>query len=172
MLFRSVSQSRYYGEKNAWEARRQRRIRLASRPIEGETVDKWEERLRQAARGEPPAPPAWRAFKPSDPRNNVWGNHSPLLTNEREHMREVARLWAQQHGQIFDNFEIYNLRIQKTWSPTNGAHLQSVTWIAEVTNGQNTRTIRALHNPRLNGDKTIIFASGAKNASEIKTTLW
>jgi len=155
-----------------WEARRQRRIRLASRPIEGETVNKWEERIRRASEGLPPQPPGHRVFDPSDPRDNTWGNHSPLLINETAHMRKVAKLWAETVGQIYDNFEIFNLQVQKNWSPSNRAYLMSVTWVADVRNGENTRRIRALYNPRLNGARTIIFASGAKNATEIKTTLW
>lgn len=151
---------------------RERRIRLAAKPIHGETVDKWQARLERAGRGNMPLPPESHVYKASDPRNNVWGNHSALLINEKEHMQEVARLWAQKHGQIFDNFQVTNLQVEKNWSPSNRAYLMSVTWTADVTNGQNTRRIRALYNPRLNGARTIIFASGAKNATEIKTTLW
>jgi len=175
---RLIEQGEHYAAKVAANKRRRREHkRRRARRLADESEDEYQrrhaqEKLERHRLMPYPTSLGSGLYDPSDPRNNTWGNHTPMLMYEKQHMERVAREWLHSKFRVYPNFAVTNLRVMNNTSLTNMGLVESVTWVADVTNGQNTRTIRVLHNPKINGERSVIFVSGAARADEVKQTLW
>ena len=167
----------YAAESAEVKRRRLRHRRLRARrygdETEGEYLDRRRREKMERHRTMPyPSAPDNSVYDPSDPRNNLWGQHSPMLLQEKQHMERIARDWFLERGPIWDDWNITNFSILKNYSTKELDKLESVTWIADVTNAWRTLRLRVLHNPSLNGERSIILISGARRTYESKHRLW
>jgi len=157
--------------------RRLRHKRLRARRYADETEGEYLSRLGQEKlerhRTMPyPDPPHYGLYDPSHPRNNLWGQRTPRLVSETQHFFNLARDWMAELRPIRANFNTELLSVENNYSRTNPTKVDSVTWVGYVRNGYTQYKLRVLHNPVLNGERSIIFLSGDSRTYQSKHALW
>jgi len=174
-----IAKAEEYAATHAWvKRRRTRHKRLRSRRYADETEGEYAQRLHQEKlerhRTMPyPSTPNYSVYDSSDPRNNLWGQHTPMYVQEKRHMERIARDWFRDKQlAVHPVFEIEGLACILNYSRTDPNNVESVTWVAKVLNGSRLWRLRVLHNPKINGERSVIFPSGDPRAYDSKHRLW
>jgi len=174
-----IAKAEDYAATHAWVKRRRlRHKRLRARRYADETEAEYTQRLHweklERRRTMPyPSSPNYSVYDPSDPRNNLWGQHSPMYVLEKQHMERIARDWFHdKQTAVHPVFNIESLACILNYSQRDLNVVESVTWAAKIRNGPRLWGLRVLHNPKINGERSVIFPSGDQRAYDSKHKLW
>jgi len=174
-----IAKAEEYAATHAWvKRRRTKHKRLRARRYADETEGEYTQRLHweklERHRTMPyPSSPNYSVYDPSDPRNNLWGQHSPMYVLEKQHMERIARDWFRDKQiAVHPVFDIESLACILNYSHRDLNVVESVTWAAKIRNGPRLWGLRVLHNPKINGERSVIFPSGDQRAYDSKHKLW